>query len=114
MGEFDQEKKRESETFIEDYDKKSEEEENEISQVVDEVYEVVTGGPQKTSSDDFEFGTEEATMKNEDNNEIEIPQGLLVSSDIISDDKSYEEEDMKKLEEILNEEEYDISLSVGL
>ena len=53
-------------------------------------------------------------MKNEDNNEIEIPQTLLVSSDIISEDKSYEEEDMKKLEEILNEEEYDISLSVGL
>merc|ERR1711862_697282 len=91
--EFDQEKKREAETFIEDYDQKSEEEENEILQVVDEVYEVVTGGPQKTSSDDFEFGTEDATTKNEDNNEIEIPQGLLVSSDIISDDKSYDEED---------------------
>ena len=45
--EFDQEKKKEEETIFEDYDKKSEEEENEIVQVVDKIYEVVTGGPQK-------------------------------------------------------------------
>ena len=38
-------------------------------------------------------------MKNEDNNEVGLPLDLLVSFNIISEDKSYDEEDMKKLEE---------------
>merc|ERR1719320_2271506 len=99
--------------FIASHDEKSEEAENGILQDVNKVYEVVTGGPQKKPSEDFEFGTKDAIMKNEDNNEIETPQGLF-SSDILYQYNSYEEEDIKKLYEILNEEEYDIKLSVGL
>jgi len=106
--ELDQEKKNEAKTIFEDYDKKSEKAEDEYLQIVDEVYEVVTGGPQEKSADYFESEIEDGTMIVEENNDdiTEIGEALLASSDIVPQDKIYDE--------FLNEEGNDINIGIEL
>ena len=108
--EFDQEKKEAAKTIFEDFDKKSEQAEDKILQNFEEIYDVVTGGPQKKSTDDFEYGIED----NNSDLTAEIDEGIIVSSDSVSDDKIYDEEDMKKQEEFLEEEVYDVNVGIEI
>merc|ERR1719320_1661851 len=92
----------ETEKFIASHDDNTEEfiaSQDDILQVVDEVHEVVTEGPQRKSSDDFDFGTEDTIMKNV-GIEIKFPRFL------------FEGKNLKEIEEILNSDINDISLAV--
>jgi len=113
--ELDQENKNDK-TFFEDFEKKSIETEDEIMHVPDEPYEVATGGPYKKSTEDLELNSKEDILKTQPSEVPYLTSNLFLDdgSQIVLEDKTYDDETKKELEQIFNEVGYDLELELQL